>query len=73
VEGRRGQQRTGTNGESETYDLGDDGTELAGSSRDSVGGGTVASREDLSGDDEGGGVGSEVLDCRSGRGVREVA
>jgi hypothetical protein len=35
-----------------------------------VGGGTVASREDLTGDDEGGGVGSEVLDCQAGRSVR---
>lgn len=44
--------------------LGDDGTELAGTSRDTVGGGTVAGREHLTGDDEGGGVGSEVLRVR---------
>jgi hypothetical protein len=45
-----------------TYNLSDDRTELAGSSRDTVSGGTVTSREDLSGYDKGGGVGSEVLE-----------
>lgn len=40
--------------------LGDDGTDLAGSGGDTVGSRSVASREALSGDDEGGGVGAEV-------------
>jgi hypothetical protein len=40
--------------------LGDDGTDLARTSRDTVRGGPVASGEALSGHDEGGGVGSPV-------------
>jgi hypothetical protein len=40
--------------------LGDDGTDLAGASGDTVRGGTVAGGEALSGHDEGGGVGSPV-------------
>jgi len=43
-------------------DLGDDGTELSGGSRDTVTGGSVSGGEDLTRDDEGGGVGSEVLE-----------
>jgi hypothetical protein len=41
-------------------DLSDDCAELTGGSRDTMGGGPVAGREDLTGDDEGGGVGTEV-------------
>jgi len=43
-------------------DLGDDGSKFTGSSRDTMCGGTVTSGEDLSRDDEGGGVGAEVLE-----------
>lgn len=43
-------------------DLGNDGTELARGSADTVGGGAVSGREDLTRDDEGRGVGSEVLE-----------
>lgn len=43
-------------------DLGDDGTELARGGRDTVARAPVAGREDLSGDDESGGVGAEVLE-----------
>jgi len=43
-------------------DLGDDSTKFAGSGGNTVGGGTVTSGEDLTGDDEGGGVGAEVLE-----------
>lgn len=42
-------------------DLGDNGTELAGGSRDTVGGGTVTGREGLAGNDEGCGCGESVL------------
>lgn len=38
--------------------LTDDGTDLARGGRDTVGGGTVAGREDLAGNNEGGGVGA---------------
>ena len=66
--------------ELESHDLSDDGTELSGRGRDSVGGGAVASGEDLqksqfsitieltgqgaylSGNDESGGVGAEILE-----------
>lgn len=40
--------------------LGNDGTDLAGGGRDTVGGGTVAGGEALAGHDEGGSVGAEV-------------
>lgn len=43
-------------------DLGNDSTELSGTSSDTVTGGTVTGGEDLTGDDEGGRVGSEVLE-----------
>jgi len=42
--------------------LGNDGAQLAGTGGDTVTGGTVTGREDLTGDDEGGRVGSEVLE-----------
>lgn len=42
--------------------LGNDGTELSGTSGDTVTGGTVTGGEDLTGDDEGGRVGTEVLE-----------
>ena len=40
----------------------DDSTEFAGSSRDTMACWTIASREDFSGDDEGGGVGTKILE-----------
>lgn len=43
-------------------DLGNDGTELSGTGSDTVTGGAVAGGEDLTGDDEGGRVGAEVLE-----------
>ena len=59
VEPRRG---VGGGGATDTKgtdeDLSDDGTDLAGSSGETVGGGTVAGRETLARDDEGGGVGA---------------
>lgn len=41
--------------------LADDGTNLAGGSRDTVGGGTVSGGEDFTGDNEGSGVGTWKL------------
>ena len=43
-------------------DLGDDSSEFPGSGGNTVCGGTVAGGKDLTGDDEGGGVGTEVLE-----------
>src|SRR5882757_3122843 len=43
-------------------DLSDNSAELAGSSRDTVSGGTVTGREDFSRNDEGSGVGAKVLE-----------
>lgn len=61
VEPRRGVGLgSAANTERTDDDLGDDGTDLTRGGREAVGGGTVASREALSGNDEGGGVGAEV-------------
>lgn len=43
-------------------DLGDDSSKFTGSGGDTVCGGSVASGEDLTRDDEGGGIGAEVLE-----------
>jgi hypothetical protein len=43
-------------------DLGNDGAELAGSSRDTMAGRGISGGEDLAGDDKGGRVGAEVLE-----------
>ena len=43
-------------------DLGDDGSKFTGSGGYAVRGGTVTGGEDLTGDDEGGGVGAKVLE-----------
>lgn len=42
--------------------MGNDGTNFSGCGRDAVGGGTVTSREALSGNDERGSVGTEVVE-----------
>lgn len=63
-------RRSSTHLQSSESDLSENGTELSGSSGNSVGGRSVSGREGLSGDDEGGGVGSEVLKGRKGRGKR---
>ena len=49
-------------GEASKADLCDDSAELAGRGRDTVGSRTVASREDLAGNDERSRVGAEVLE-----------
>lgn len=48
--------------EAREADLGHDCSELAGSGRDTVASGSVTSREDFAGNDEGGGVRAEVLE-----------
>lgn len=55
------ERRVGADGAKRTEDdLSNDGTDLSGSSRDTVGGGAIASGEALSGNDEGRGVGAGV-------------
>lgn len=56
-----GVRATDVSERSET-DLGNDSTKLSRGGRDTVCGGTVTSGEDLTRDDEGGGVGAEVLE-----------